>query len=500
MIYLISKVVFWMALAFILGALLGWWLRRIKANEAQAAYTAELATLAEQNDSLAGSNATLTQDLDYKVQALSSVEDTLSAKEQELLTQTNELLKLQRRLSESQERIAEQEEETTQLSGQLELQRSSFAELQLKADTLSTDYQQAQSQWTLERSALEDKLAIADKDLAAITASASKQQQQLIDERERVTAEHAVAHSALQTQLDQAQAGADQGVKKLQAKVDGLQQQHQILQQQHTEQLELAQSLDKSNHRLSTKVANLLEELGSEKSSAEQRHGDLQAQVEQLQQTLTEAQALAEERQRELDANNESLSSNESQVQRLTQDVRRWRQRIPDLQGELDEKDALLRERNARLATLQEQLQDRKVRLQASQQALIATRNNALPQQQKDARIAALMAQVESMRRTTPVAEVPLSIPTVEPAASDSPSRPQNFFATRPSRIDDLQRIKGIGPKLEELLHELGIYQYQQIAELSRSDVSWLDDYLNFKGRIDRDNWIAQAGEFARSG
>ena len=492
MIYLISKVVIWLALAFVLGALLGWWLRRFKAMEAQAVYSAELDKLTSENTRLSADKQALTQELAQKVQTLAATENTLEAKEQEVLAQTNELLQVQRQLSEAQVRIAEQEEEATQLAGQLELQRSSLAEVQAQAETLASDQQQAASQWALDRSVLEDKLAIADKDLAAITLSAGEQR------------------NRLQNELTQAQSGANQGAKKLQAKVEGLQQQHLLLQQQHTDQIEQAQSLDKSNSRLSTKVANLLEELAALQSSTDERDTQLRAQVDSLQQSLAQTRDLAEERQRELDANNESLSSNESQVQRLTQDVRRWRQRIPDLQGELDEKEALLRERDSRLATLQEQLDNRVARLQASQRALIGKNEHSVPQQQKDARIAQLMATVERLGKSqVSVAPPPaVAVPAVVPAApqaiasteAGAPARPQGFFATRPSQVDDLQRIKGIGPKLEGLLHELGIYQFQQIAKLSRSDVAWLDDYLNFKGRIDRDNWIAQAGELAAQG
>lgn len=63
----------------------------------------------------------------------------------------------------------------------------------------------------------------------------------------------------------------------------------------------------------------------------------------------------------------------------------------------------------------------------------------------------------------------------------------------RPEEIDDLKRISGIGPKLEQVLHRLGIWTFGQIAGWTPSQINWVDDYLQFKGRIDRDGWIAQA-------
>ena len=58
---------------------------------------------------------------------------------------------------------------------------------------------------------------------------------------------------------------------------------------------------------------------------------------------------------------------------------------------------------------------------------------------------------------------------------------------------DDLKKISGIGPKLEEKLNHLGIFHYYQIAQFSSDNIIWVDDHLAFKGRIERDNWVGQA-------
>ena len=59
---------------------------------------------------------------------------------------------------------------------------------------------------------------------------------------------------------------------------------------------------------------------------------------------------------------------------------------------------------------------------------------------------------------------------------------------------DDLKKISGVGPVLEEKLNKLGIYHYEQIANFSVTDISAIDDALSFKGRIERDDWLGQAG------
>lgn len=58
---------------------------------------------------------------------------------------------------------------------------------------------------------------------------------------------------------------------------------------------------------------------------------------------------------------------------------------------------------------------------------------------------------------------------------------------------DDLQQIKGIGPKIADILRELGVRRYAQIAAWSAQDVESINARLKFKGRIEREGWIPQA-------
>ncbi|MEO0495557.1 MAG: hypothetical protein AAF081_19290 [Actinomycetota bacterium] len=64
---------------------------------------------------------------------------------------------------------------------------------------------------------------------------------------------------------------------------------------------------------------------------------------------------------------------------------------------------------------------------------------------------------------------------------------------------DDLKVVKGIGPKLEALLHELGIVTYEQVAAFPADYIARLDNYLAFVGRIERDDWVGQAAELAQT-
>ena len=93
--------------------------------------------------------------------------------------------------------------------------------------------------------------------------------------------------------------------------------------------------------------------------------------------------------------------------------------------------------------------------------------------------------------------EKPVAPAIVETAADLMPEDFRQPIA-KPKKPDDLKLISGVGPKLETVLNGLGVWTYGQIAELKREEIAWLDDYLGFKGRIGRDDWIGQAAELAK--
>ena len=64
-------------------------------------------------------------------------------------------------------------------------------------------------------------------------------------------------------------------------------------------------------------------------------------------------------------------------------------------------------------------------------------------------------------------------------------------------QADDLKRISGVGPKLEGVLHDNGVFHFDQIAAWNDAEIAYMDEQLSFKGRIARDNWIEQAAAFA---
>jgi len=76
--------------------------------------------------------------------------------------------------------------------------------------------------------------------------------------------------------------------------------------------------------------------------------------------------------------------------------------------------------------------------------------------------------------------------------------KPASLTAPRGGTADDLKQINGVGPAMEKLLHRLGFYHFDQVAAWTPSEVTWVDENLEgFKGRVTRDNWVAQAKSLA---
>ena len=115
-----------------------------------------------------------------------------------------------------------------------------------------------------------------------------------------------------------------------------------------------------------------------------------------------------------------------------------------------------------------------------------------------------------------PVAPAPQSAapaaaaaPQAAPAASASAAPAASAEAeagTKPAALsapqgtaDDLKQIAGVGPVIEGKLNDLGIYHFWQIARWSGEEISWVDGFLNFKGRIERDDWVTQARDLAKA-
>lgn len=93
--------------------------------------------------------------------------------------------------------------------------------------------------------------------------------------------------------------------------------------------------------------------------------------------------------------------------------------------------------------------------------------------------------------------KAPAKAPAKAKAKEKAPATEAPKFLDAPNgEPDDLKKISGVGPALEKKLHGLGIFHFSQIAAFTADEIAMVDDHLNFKGRIERDDWVGQAKAF----
>jgi len=83
-------------------------------------------------------------------------------------------------------------------------------------------------------------------------------------------------------------------------------------------------------------------------------------------------------------------------------------------------------------------------------------------------------------------------------AAAPKKAEAPKTAAAKVAGADDLTKISGVGPVIVGKLEKLGITTFQQVADFTAEDIARIDEELNFKGRIERDDWVKQATELAK--
>lgn len=230
--------------------------------------------------------------------------------------------------------------------------------------------------------------------------------------------------------------------------------------QQFTEALAKAADINK---RLEAELA------AAQPTAAEDVQPEIQQQLDQLRVTLRERESDLVQ----LGAFNEEL---ESQLKHYRQESKP----ASTKEGPKEADDSLhkaILERDSQIEALTRDLHSHEQ--QAASAELKLEQFELLKQKFIETEQLLAQAQAESNRKTDeqgPLSNQPL------------------LYSSVPDQVDDLRAISGIGKKLERTLHDLGIFQFGQLAELSDQGEQWLDDQLgSVKGRVSRDHWVEQA-------
>lgn len=143
-----------------------------------------------------------------------------------------------------------------------------------------------------------------------------------------------------------------------------------------------------------------------------------------------------------------------------------------------------------------------------------ARQDQVAPAMAQTAPVAPAMAAFVEMPAPVTVAAPPVTAPSVtappammatDMSAADvstgEGTMPATLSAPRGGKADDLKLVWGIGPKIEKLLHRLGFFHFDQLVNLTASELQWIDANLeSFKGRASRDRWQVQAAVLVKGG
>ena len=181
------------------------------------------------------------------------------------------------------------------------------------------------------------------------------------------------------------------------------------------------------------------------------------------------------------------LDQRDIQVQELKQETHTLQQRIPAFKSTISARDAHIRELEILINEAQKAL---------LKPANLATHKNG----NVNGNVIHLNGNGNGLAHKTGAATTKENKTKNSNTAKNKPvdtsqkSKVRSYGLKKPTRKpDELKLITGIGETLEKTLHECGIYYFEQIASFNHRDVSAVDDLLNFKGRVERDNWIQQA-------
>jgi len=107
---------------------------------------------------------------------------------------------------------------------------------------------------------------------------------------------------------------------------------------------------------------------------------------------------------------------------------------------------------------------------------------------------AARIDKTETVAEAKPAkAKTAAKAETAAPAAEAKAAAPKKAAKPAADFTDDIKLIGGVGPALEKKLIAAGVTSLTQIAAWKKADIAKFDEELDLRGRVERDEWVAQA-------
>lgn len=246
---------------------------------------------------------------------------------------------------------------------------------------------------------------------------------------------------------------------------------------------------------------NRAKELSDAVREAFARRDELQREIKDIRANLELSMSEREQLQSNISqhaANAEGLKEKDARIARLKEELKKWQDRLPPLIESF-------RQRNEDATRLEAELKEARIRIADLEAMSEPSHTRIEPVSDPD-------ALTDGRDASNEVLDDEDLIDPAELEAEVEPEDDTDFESDTDAELKDdelpevaeetpingardgLQAIKGIGPAIEKTLNEMGIFSFQQIAEMSEYDIDRVAKRLKgFRSRIYREDWIGQA-------
>ena len=283
---------------------------------------------------------------------------------------------------------------------------------------------------------------------------------------------------------------------------------HDRLTEQNKSLMEQISQLQASNND----AKNRAKELSEAVQLAYGRRDELQRELKDIRTTLETAMTERDQLQSNIDerADGEDvLQQKDARIAKLESELENWQNRLPPLIERF-------RVRNEEAEQLEADLTAARNRIRELESMIEHGQTRVEPVEDPDSLTDGRDASNDTMDASSSMIEESVMLADPEPEVDEEPEDEPEFeeFLDMDSDNDDdededdpveqplngskdnLKLIKGVGPAIEKTLNELGIFSFDQIADMSEYDIDRVANRLRgFRSRIYREDWIGQARE-----
>jgi predicted flap endonuclease-1-like 5' DNA nuclease len=250
-------------------------------------------------------------------------------------------------------------------------------------------------------------------------------------------------------------------------------------------------------------ATNRAKELSGALKEAFGKRDEFQREIKDVRNTLASAVRERDKLQADMaskSANDDSLDTTlqekDDKIFKLSRELENWQDRLPPLIERYQTRNAEAEALETELEAARERIQELELTLESGQ-TRVESVDSASMSDDMDASNDSDEVEAEAADQTDDQADLGSDDEThIEEHSFES--EPSNDSALNDSDTsnprDDLKQIKGIGPAIEKTLHELGIFRFDQVAEMNEYDIDRIAKRLKgFRTRIYREDWIGQA-------